>query len=76
MTDVNICMRIYNDALAIEPTDGTVEAREYGLEIARESLDWSEDNNCGLDISTNGSVDFVCSKRFLCPLKGIVDIYI
>jgi hypothetical protein len=75
VADKDICERLYEDTLAIEPTDGTVEAREYGLEIARKSLNWLEDNSCGLDVDPV-SVDFVCPKRFPCPLRNIVKVSI
>jgi hypothetical protein len=68
-------MKIYSDAMVIALTDGTPEALEYGLEVARENLTWSEDNICGLDVDSE-SVDFSCSKRFSCPLKNIVKVSI
>lgn len=75
MPDSKVCKQLFNDTLAIEPTDGSLEAREYGLELARKNLDWLQDNLCGLEIDSKTN-DFICSKRFTCPLNKVIKVEI
>jgi hypothetical protein len=72
-TTSRVCKKIYNNALAIAPTDGTQESLEFGIEVARQELSWDEDISCGITTGRSEITDFRCDKPTVyCPLSHIV----
>lgn len=71
-----LCRRLYNEAIANAPPDGSKESLDYGLEIAQEhEAGYFNEQDCGLYVSEeNHYAGFACSVGFKCPLRTIVKL--
>jgi hypothetical protein len=76
MENIDLCRRLFNEAIANSPHDNSPESLDYGLEIAQDfEEEYFNDLDCGLYVSaedTNAS--FACSQGFKCPLRNIVKL--